>query len=369
MNPFAVAGGEVWTFTVPLKSPFVTALGSKTQTTNAALRLRLKGGAEGYGEASSSIVIKRLSPETLARSLRGLLTRLRGRDVREIEPLAADIWRLCPDANAAAAAVECAALEALLAARAIPMAEWFGGAQDSIETDLTISAWPPRQAAEGALAALKQGFRTLKIKVGTSDKAEDLKRVEAVSRAAARLGRRITLILDGNQGFHAEGALRFAERALRLGAAVALFEQPLERGKLKEAAWLSRRSPVPLAADESVRSPAEALEVLWAGAAEVVNIKVAKLGLRRSLDVAALARAAGKGLMIGCMQESARGLSPSVHLACGLGVFSYADLDSDVLLDEGRGHGAAVLGGRPFSFPGEGQPRGGFTREGPILRL
>ena len=315
MNPFRIRDAQVWTFTLPLRNPFVTALGSKSETTNAAIRLRLSGGAQGYGEASSSIVMKRLSPAALARALEGLIERLRGRDARELEPLAADIWRLCPHAPAAAAAFECAALDAMLGAQGIGMAEWFGGAQDSIETDLTISAWPAPQAAE----------------------------------AARMLGRELRIILDGNQGFTAEGALRFVERAARR-ARVVLFEQPLPRAKLKEAAWLNHRSPAPLAADESVRSPAEALAVLDAGAAEVINVKTAKLGLRRSLDVVALARAEGKGLMIGCMQESARGLSASVHLACGLGAFSYADLDSDALL-------------------GEGQPRGGFAREGPLLRL
>ena len=54
--------------------------------------------------------------------------------------------------------------------------------------------------------------------------------------------------------------------------------------------------------------------------------------------------------MIGCMQESALGLSMSAHLACGTGAFSFADLDSDCLLEEG-------------------QPRGSFTRQGPLLFL
>jgi len=349
MNPFRIRAAQVWTFTLPLKNPFVTALGAKSETTNAAILLRLAGGARGYGEASSSIVMKRLSPEALARALQRIFERLRGADARELESVALEAWRLCPDDPAAAAAFECAALDAALRAQGVRTAEWFGGALDRVETDLTISAWPAPQAARAASVAAHARFRTLKIKVGTRDKEADLARVRAVARAARRLGREARIILDGNQGFGAEGALRFAERAARL-ARVVLFEQPLPRAKLKEAAWLARRSPAPLAADESVRSPAEALAVLEAGAADVVNVKVAKLGLRGCLDVAALTRAAGGKLMIGCMQESARGLSPSVHLACGLGAFSFVDLDSDALL-------------------GEGQPRGDFVREGPILRL
>jgi len=64
---------------------------------------------------------------------------------------------------------------------------------------------------------------------------------------------------------------------------------------------------------------------------------VAKSGLLRSLEIAAVARAAGLRLMIGCMAETARGLAPSVHLALGTGFFRYVDLDSDWLLAEAPG--------------------------------
>ena len=121
-------------------------------------------------------------------------------------------------------------------------------------------------------------------------------------------------------------------------------------GPASRAALLRRRCSVPLAADESVRSPAEALAVIEADAADVLNVKLAKMGVRMALETIALARAAGKGLMIGCMQESALGLSMSVHLACGMGAFSFADLDSDYLL-------------------AEGQPRGFFRRQGPLLLI
>lgn len=346
---FRIEGGSVSLQTLALKDPFVTALGSKTETTNALLRLRLGSGVEGVGEASSSVVHKELSAAGLARSLRRLLARLDGRDVRRWESLAAEAWSLCPGAGAAAAAFECAALDALTRSFDIPLAEWFGGSSDRIETDMTVSALPAGKSALIARAALAAGFRTLKIKVGTGDRREDLARVLACAGAAPAPSRP-RVILDGNQGFSLRGAAAFARDCLKAGVKVALFEQPLPREDLRGAALLRRRCPVPLAADESVRTPSEALAVIEAGAADVINIKLAKMGVRGALDTIALARAAGKRLMIGCMQESALGLSPSVHLACGTGAFAFADLDSDCLL-------------------GKGQPRGSFRREGPRLFL
>jgi hypothetical protein len=57
--------------------------------------------------------------------------------------------------------------------------------------------------------------------------------------------------------------------------------------------------------------------------------------------------------MIGCMAETARGLSASVHLALGTGFFRFADLDSDVLLRE----------------PASARRRAGWARRGPSVFL
>ncbi|MDE2290942.1 MAG: dipeptide epimerase, partial [Elusimicrobia bacterium] len=125
---------------------------------------------------------------------------------------------------------------------------------------------------------------------------------------------------------------------------------PVPAGDLAGLAWVTRRAPVPVAADESVQGPEDARRVLEAGAASVVNVKVAKMGLQGALETVAVARAAKAGLMAGCMQESALGLAPSVGLAMGTGAFSFVDLDSDWLL-------------------ADGQPQGDFMRRGPLLTV
>jgi len=82
-----------------------------------------------------------------------------------------------------------------------------------------------------------------------------------------------------------------------------------------------------------VHSPADAARAASIGAA--VNIKLAKSGLLRALEIGRVARP----LMIGCMAETARGLSPSVQLALGTGWFRWHDLDSDWLLKGQRYEG------------------------------
>jgi L-alanine-DL-glutamate epimerase-like enolase superfamily enzyme len=143
------------------------------------------------------------------------------------------------------------------------------------------------------------------------------------------------------------------EAVLKDGAKVDLLEQPVGKHDLKGMIFVSKRSPVPVAADETVATPRQAARALELGAATAINIKLAKSGLSRALEIAAVARAAKVPLMIGCMAETARGLSASVHFALGTGFFRFADLDSDVLLVE----------------PASARASAGWSRRGPVISL
>ena len=327
---FEIKSFDVERVRVPLKAPFVTALGKKTHTENVRLRLRLGGGAEGVAEASSSVVQAHFSPGRLEAGLRRLARRAAGEDVRRSRRLAAEAFARAGEATATAAAFECAVLDALTQALGVPLWRWLGGRTQEVMTDLTISAWPAEQSRLAAAAAARDGFRTLKVKVGSSEgPAADLRRVLACAAAKPKPA----ILLDGNQGLSRTSALRLVRGCLAGGARVQLFEQPLPREDLDGLRRLSRDCPVPIAADESARTPAEALEVLRSGAARALNVKVAKTGIAASLEIIALAKAAGAPLMIGCMQETSLGLS------AGAGAFRWADLDSDVLLAETRPEG------------------------------
>lgn len=342
MNPFAVTGFSVERRVLPLKVPFITALGRKDSTENVLVRARLRGGAAGWGEASGSVVNAALKPARLAADCGALARRLNGRDVRAWNALAGEL-RTSGRPAPAAAAVESALLDALRNALGLSWSAWFGGAGKSVSTDATLSAAGPAETTEAAGRAAAEGFKVLKVKVGSGFSA-DLARCLAADAA----GRKPEFILDGNQRLGRAGAVRLAEACVKRGLKVVLIEQPVPADDLAGLAWVSKRAPAPVAADESVQGPEDARRVLETGAAAVVNVKLAKMGPAAALETVTVARACGGGLMLGCMQESALGLSPSVGLAMGTGAFAHLDLDSDWLL-------------------GAGQPEGSFTRRGPLL--
>ena len=86
------------------------------------------------------------------------------------------------------------------------------------------------------------------------------------------------------------------------------------------------------------------------GLAQVINIKLAKSGVIQALEIAAIARAANIGLMIGGMVETRIAMGFSAHFAAGLGAFDWIDLDTPLLLVRDP-----VIGG--------------YTAEGPCYRL
>ena len=348
MSRTTIRGARVVVASTPLKRPFITALGSRTHTHNVGLTLRLAGGAQGYGEASTSLAMKHLTAPALERVLAALARRSIRRDANDWGALVAEAWRRAPEFSPAVAAFESALLSALAAEAGVPLASWFGGVSKSIETDLTLSAWNEPATTRGAAAeAARDGFKVLKIKVG-GEFRDDLARVRAAREGAPKA----RIILDGNQGLTPRGALKLLEAVLKDGAKVDLLEQPVGKADLKGMLFVSKRSSVPVAADESVATPEQAARILGLGAATAINIKLAKSGLSRGLEIAAIARAAKVPLMIGCMAETARGLSASVHFALGTGYFKFADLDSDVLLIEGAAQRAI-----------------GWTRRGPTISL
>ena len=333
-----IAAIEHRPWTLPLRRPFVTARGRKTLSRNLLVTVTLADGgrrSSGLGEASASLAWPQETPPAMARCVVSLARDLLGRTPSAAWPRLAAAWAAPGARPAALSAVECALAAAEASAAGVPLWRWLArriaGAtarRRPVMTGLTISAWPAPLAEQAARAAARRGFRTLKVKVTGAAPQEDLARLLAVHRAAPRA----VLWVDANQGFTARGALAFI-RALRMfRLPIALLEQPVPREDLEGLAQVARESGVPVVADESLCRPEDARRLIRRRAASVFNLKLAKSGLLGAREIIRLARRAGVELMLGCMAESAVGLAPSVHLACGNGLFRYIDLDSHLLV-------------------------------------
>jgi L-alanine-DL-glutamate epimerase-like enolase superfamily enzyme len=248
---------------------------------------------------------------------------LRGRDPLRREALLAALepWRRTQ--AAALAAVDTALWDLAGKAAGLPLCALLGGFRAAIANAVTIGILPLEATVAEARAIQAGGrFREIKLKLGL-DPDLDVARVRAVRSA---LGPDFPLHLDANQGYGAEGAL-VVLRALE-PERIDFVEQPTPAQDTEALAWVSRRSPIPVMADEALHSPEDAIRLARAGACAMLNVKLQKVGgITRGLEVLAIARAAGMPCLVGCMTETPVGITAGAHLALASPAVSHVDLD------------------------------------------
>ncbi|MCP9963712.1 hypothetical protein LUX05_24165 [Streptomyces somaliensis] len=233
-------------------------------------------------------------------------------------------------------------------------------------TAWVVGLGTPREMTEEAAEYAARGFTHVKLK-GGEDPDRDVALVRAV-RAAVPDG--VELCLDANEGYDPSTAARTVARLGEEG--LDLVEQPLPRWDLAGMAALRGRGGPRVMADESLQSLHDAMEIVRRGAADVLNVKVLKVGgLHRARQIAALAEAAGLTVKIGSMPELGVATLAAAHLAAALPHATVpADLVGPLLVAEeplaplafagaadtgrvdlpgapGLGHGLSELPGRP----------------------
>jgi L-alanine-DL-glutamate epimerase-like enolase superfamily enzyme len=208
-------------------------------------------------------------------------------------------------------------------------------------TDVTVPICTVERATELVRRWRSAGFTTLKIKVGADFEA-DLARLTAICGVFPAAG----LVIDANEGWTADQALSAVAACKGAGGRVVLLEQPVPRADLDALARLTRDSGVPVAADEACKTVADVERIGREKLASVVNVKIAKSGVRDTLAMLKAARKHGLGTMIGAMVETRIGTGFSAHLAAGLGGFDVIDLDTPWLMASDP-----VSGGTPLDGP------------------
>ena len=332
---------------LPLWEPFKIATGIKDAAWNVLIRVVLEDGTTGFGEVSPSPYTTGDTRETIIAVMDQLKPAVIGKDIRSWRAILNETRKLIRFQVAAHSGLEIAVLDAFGKSQGVTLADMFGGVKKSVETDMTLSLGTPEKAGEDAAKFVKQGFKKLKIKVGMDVKI-DADRIVAVRDNAVNAD----ISLDANQAYSPKDAVELIRRANERGARVGMFEQPVRKDDFEGMRFVREHCPLPVAADETVFTPEDALRVVREGVADMINIKVAKCGILGALEIISICRTANIGLMIGAMMESKIGLAASVHLACGFGCFLHHDLDSVYLLKPFECEGGFHLDGPNFSVEG-----------------
>lgn len=314
---------------------------SSRKTTPVVLTALTYDGITGYGEASL--------PPYLGESQASVMEFLKKMDLSAFadpfhtEEILEYTDKLAENNTAAKAAVDIALHDLTGKLMQQPWHKIYGLNTDKIpHTTYTIGI-DTDEMIRKKVKEVEGQFKILKVKLGSND---DKRIINAVRTAT-----KVPLAVDANQGWKDKHqALDMIHWLKEQG--VVMVEQPVNKYRPDDNAWITERSPLPVFGDESVQRlrDVERMKGVFSG----INIKLMKCtGMREAWQMRNLARTLGMKVMIGCITETSCAIAAAAQLAAGM---DFADLDGALLIQNDAFYGAKFTGGKiiPNELPGIG---------------
>jgi L-alanine-DL-glutamate epimerase-like enolase superfamily enzyme len=171
-----------------------------------------------------------------------------------------------------------------------------------------------------------EGAGILKVKLGKNIEDD----IEAVRKIRNKVGSKISIRVDANQGWSFDEAVRTLQALEEED--IEFCEQPMRTWNDDDLPELRKLSPVKIMADESCSNHYDARKLIKNRACDYINIKFAKSGgILEALKIHQISADAGVACMIGAMLESRIGLSAKLHFAYACTNIKFFDLDSCLL--------------------------------------
>jgi len=292
--------------TLHFRRPLATAFGTLDRREILELEIEDDDGLRGRGEAAPLEAYDGVGTARARAALEAYRDVLEAGDENLAGGELLDACRAADDLPQALAAVDIALWDRAGRRAGQPVARLLSDhALDEVAVNATIGASDRATAAAGAEAALRAGFRCVKLKVGIGD---DAGRVAAV-RAA--LGPEPLLRLDANGAWSVEQAVRAIEALAAAG--LELVEEPVHG--LAPLRALRERVAVRIAMDETAAVPG----ALASGAADAVCLKLGRCGgISGLLACATLVRASGAEPYVASTFDGPLGIAAALHAAAAL---------------------------------------------------
>jgi muconate cycloisomerase len=312
MGDLRITGMDVHLVRWPLKMKRRHGVGDIEQSMpGVVVKLTTDGGLVGWGEAAPWSVFTGTA-EGNAQALHAYLRPLVvGADPLRISTLMRAADKLVVGHGEAKAALEMALFDITGKRLGVPVAQLLGGMHRS-EIPLSVSIANPDFEADLAFAetCASEGVRLFKVKTGFLSHAQDLRRIE---RLREMLPDAAEIRIDYNQGLDPWDAIRQLRDMERFRPT--FIEQPVKRDQRAAMAAITAALDTPIMADESVFTPAEAVEMAHIQGCDVVSIKIMKSGgMLRAREVAAIAEAAGMPAYGGTMFEGGLAIAAGLQM-------------------------------------------------------
>lgn len=315
---------------VPLKSGLTTKTshGEHVVSPYVILRVHTDVGLVGLGEAT---LAPRWSGETspgCVAVIEGLIApALIGEDPRDIPLLCRKMDSVIKHNPFTKAAVEMALWDLKGKEAEQPVYELLGGkTRQPLPIKLVIGSFEIPKSLELARQFRDFGVKCLKVKVGL-DAELDYQRVKAVRELA---GPEIPIGIDANCGWSLSEAITMLNRLKPFQLLFA--EQPISPDDPQEMATLRQETDIPLMADESLFTIADAKQLIRADAAQIFSVYPGKQGgITHLLEIARLAKGAGVVCSVGSNLELGIGTAAMLHVGTALEVIDSETYPGDYI--------------------------------------
>lgn len=320
--------------------PYTIAFKTVDEVRNAFVEIKLANGITGIGSGNpSEYVVGENLNQTIEALNENNLDFLIGRDIREIHQLTWEVWKKFPKNPAARAALDIALYDTFTRYLGVPLVKYLGQKITSLPTSITIGIKSVEETLAEAEEYRGKGFTVLKVKLG-KNLEED---IERLIKLREKYGNYFTIRIDANQGYNATQTINFYQRTRQLN--IELIEQPLPAKAVDEMKQLPEEVKNVLAADESLITPADALNLIKPPRASgIFNIKLMKCGgISQALKIADIALHENIDLFWGCNDESAVSITAALHAAFACANTKYIDLDGSLDLARDVVSGGFIL--------------------------
>jgi len=315
---------DVYQIGIPFRSVVSWASGVRDGTTRLIIKVTASDGTVGYGETFYMPFVDAALRQQLIPLVLGENPTALERIHRKI--LGAGFYHHRRAVNYASAGLEMALYDLIGKRVGLPLHALIGGLyRDRVEVMAFLPTQDPEQLVREGLAAVEDGFRTIKMKVGT-DPALD---AELVRRLREAVGPDIQIRADLNQALTVGSAKRLLRRLEPYD--LQYLEQPLLLSELDAAHDLRNVTTIPIALDESAYLPEDTLEIIRRRAADVILLDPHQAGgIMPFKKAAAIAEAAAIPVGIHSGGEVGLSMATMLHLAASTPNLMYA-VDSQYL--------------------------------------
>ena len=331
---------NIWNTDLGNTKPYTIAFKTIDEVRNVFVEIVLENGTTGIGSGNpSEYVTGEHLNQTIAALQEHNLEFLIGRDIREINQLLFEVLHKFPTTPAARAALDIALHDVFTKYLNIPLVKYLGQKIKALPTSNTIGIKNVEETLKEAVDYEKQGFKVLKVKLG-KDLEDD---IERLVKLRERFNNSMIIRIDANQGYNLQQTIDFYNRTKKLN--IELIEQPLPAKSIKEMKDLPHEIKSKIAADESLLSPADALNLIEPPlAAGIFNIKLMKCGgISQGIKIADIALQGSIDLFWGCNDESIVSITAALHTAFACSNTKYIDLDGSLDLAKDEVTGGFIL--------------------------